>query len=148
MLQKLSLVKKIREVTDLWFFRIPFPNINPSIITLLAIPFSIAFIFLWEDHKVAAIVVFFLILLSDWLDGIIARQHKRASKKGWFIDTITDRVSEGIIFLVFFWPWFYLFLLNIILNIFSYFVKRNLILPIRSVFFLYIIILYSYYYFS
>ena len=90
----------------------------------------------------------FCCLLSDWLDGIIARHHHRASEKGWFIDVITDRISEGIIFSIFFWPWFYLFILNILLNFISYFIKKNLTMPLRFAFFIYIIILYTYNYFQ
>ncbi len=146
--QKIGIVKKFRDVSDLWVLRLPMPNINPSIITLLAIPFSIAFIFLWEDQKAWAIILLFCCLLSDWLDGIIARHHHRASEKGWFIDVITDRISEGIIFSIFFWPWFYLFILNILLNFISYFIKKNLTMPLRFAFFIYIIILYTYNYFQ
>ncbi|MDZ7798549.1 MAG: CDP-alcohol phosphatidyltransferase family protein [Patescibacteria group bacterium] len=148
MAEKLKMVRKLREIIDFWILKLPWPNINPSYITILAIPLSIAFIFSWADHKILAIVILFFVIIFDWLDGVVARKYNRASYKGWLIDTITDRFSEGIIFIFFGGAWFYLFLVNVILNIVSGFFKKNLILPLRLIFYLYLIFVYTYSYFS
>ncbi|MFH0952145.1 MAG: CDP-alcohol phosphatidyltransferase family protein [Patescibacteria group bacterium] len=148
MSEKLNVINKIRELSDWWLYRLPWPNINPSIITFLAIPFSIAFILLWDDHRTLSFIFLILTLTADWLDGVIAKKHKRDSRKGWYIDVITDRISEGIIFLKFFHPWFYFFLLNVILTAISAKIKKNfLIVGLRQLLFLYLISLYTFLYF-
>ncbi|MFC1662597.1 CDP-alcohol phosphatidyltransferase family protein [Patescibacteria group bacterium] len=146
--QKLSIIQKCREITDLWIRRLPLPNINPSIISFLAIPFSLAFIILWDDNQTAAFIFLALTLITDWLDGILAKKHHRESEKGWVIDTVTDRLSEGIIFLKFFNPWFYVFLANIVLSLISYKSKKAILIPLRQVFFLYIIMKYTLHFFN
>jgi len=148
MAEKLKIIGKSREIIDFWILKLPWPNINPSCITILAIPLSIAFIFSWADNKILAIVILFLVIIFDWLDGVVARKYSRASYKGWLIDTITDRFSEGIIFIFFGGIWFYLFLVNILLNVISGFLKKNLILPLRVAFYLYLIFIYTFSYFS
>jgi phosphatidylglycerophosphate synthase len=145
---KIGLIHKAREVCDLWLLRLPIPNINPSLISYLALPVSLAFILLWDKNELLALIMLVIVLILDWLDGLVAKKYKRASEKGWLIDVTTDRLSEGIIFIVFIYPWFYLFLFNIFLTYFSYKLKKfSLILPLRQLFFIYLVVYYSFYYF-
>jgi len=53
------------------------------------------------------------------------------------VDVVSDRLSEGIIFVPFFVPWFFLFSLNNILAIFSFTRKKHIILPLRHIFIIY-----------
>lgn len=145
---KIGFVQKAREVCDLWLLRLPMPNVNPSVISYLALPFSLAFILLWDKNELISLIFLIIVLIFDWLDGLVAKKYRRASEKGWLIDVATDRFSEGIIFAYFFHPWFYFFLANIILTLISYKVKRHIfILPLRHFFFLYLIAYYTFYYF-
>ena len=145
---KLGIIRKSREVTDFWILRLPLPNINPDIISYLALPFSLAFVCCWDRYRLISFILFVLTLIIDWLDGLVAKKHNQVSEKGWVIDVVTDRLSEGIIFLRFFQPWFYFYVLNIFLTYLSYkFRKFSLILPLRQFFFLYLVIYYSAYYF-
>lgn len=43
-------------------------------------------------------ILFYFILLTDWLDGQLARGLNKVSKKGEFLDTIADRTSIIIFF--------------------------------------------------
>lgn len=69
--------------------------ISPVIILLLII----APIYKSMLAYIVVLVLSYLFLLSDWLDGQIARGTKKTSKKGAIIDSIADRFST-IIFLV------------------------------------------------
>jgi len=145
---KIGFIAKSREVIDFWLLRLPWPNIEPNLISYLALPASLAFILVWPVNKLAALIILMVVLILDWLDGLVAKKFGKASEKGWVIDVVTDRLSEGIIFAYFFHPWFYFFLLNILLTLFSYkFKKFSLILPLRHLFFLYLILFFSFYYF-
>ncbi|MFH1367400.1 MAG: CDP-alcohol phosphatidyltransferase family protein [Patescibacteria group bacterium] len=145
---KFELINKSRKVIDLWILRLPLPNINPSLISFLALPFSLAFILLWDKNKLISLILLMIILILDWLDGLVAKKYGRSSERGWLTDVSTDRFSEGIIFLIFITPWFYLFLLNIFLTYFSYKLKKfSLILPLRQLFFIYLVAYHTFYYF-
>jgi len=45
-------------------------------------------------------ILFYFVLLTDWLDGAIARGLNKTSKKGEFLDAIADRTSIIIFFVV------------------------------------------------
>ena len=145
---KIALVAKARELSDYWLMRLPWPNINPSLITGIAVPLSLVFVFLWDKYPFWAFLALSVSLVTDWLDGIIAKKYHRASEKGWLADVITDRICEGIIFAKFFTPWFYFFLFNILMTFLSYKLKKQmLILSLRHLFFLYLIAYHSFLYF-
>ena len=145
---KIGIIHKSREVIDLWLLRLPWPKVNPNLISYLALPFSLIFILLWDKYELLSFFVLVVVLLLDWIDGLVAKKYHSTSEAGWVVDVTTDRLSEGIIFIHFFHPWFYLFLVNILLTAASYkFKKFSLILPLRHLLFLYLIAYYSFYYF-
>lgn len=145
---KLGFIEKSRAVIDFWMLRFPWPKISPNLISYLALPFSLVFIFLWRPFPLLALIILMIVLFLDWLDGLVAKKYHLASEKGWLVDVATDRFSEGIIFAYFFHPWFYFFVANVILTFISYKVKRHIfILPLRQAFFLYLIVYYSFYYY-
>ena len=80
-------------------------------------------------------------LFLDGLDGAVARRyHRRTSGRerahGQLVDVLSDRASEGILFVIppFFWPWFPLFLVNILLGFLTLKYQRALIFPLRHLF--------------
>jgi len=73
----------------------------------------------------------------DWLDGLVARKYHLVSEEGYMVDVAADRLSEGILFVMFMMPWFYLFALNNIMTILSFKEKKHIILPLRQAFLIY-----------
>lgn len=69
--------------------------LSPLIISLLII----APIYSSKLAYVLVLILSYLFLLSDWLDGQVARGTRKTSKKGAILDSIADRFST-IIFLV------------------------------------------------
>lgn len=69
----------------------------PNIITLFriaAIPLIIAMYYVdWEYAKWAALILFVLSAISDWLDGYLARLYKMTSSFGRFLDPIADKLA-------------------------------------------------------
>lgn len=135
---KLEIVKKLRAMTDYYLLRLPLPKINPNIVSGLSIISSLGFVLSLSESSLKLPFAFLIItLLLDWLDGLIAKKHSLASEKGYIVDVASDRLSEAIIFIPFFFPWFYLFTINMILTMFSFVGNRHIILPLRAIFAVY-----------
>lgn len=137
---KLGIVKKLRAITDYYVLRLPLPRINPNILSGLSIISSLGFILslsLSESSLKLPFAFLIITLLLDWLDGLIAKKHCLASEKGYIVDVASDRLSEAILFIPFFFPWFYLFTINMILTMFSFVRNRHIILPLRLIFAVY-----------
>jgi phosphatidylglycerophosphate synthase len=77
--------------------------IHPNVVTIIAVLFSIAgFVsFLYSDFLVG-FAFFVLAFLLDAVDGAIARAKGLVSKKGAFLDGISDRVVEFFLVLALF----------------------------------------------
>ena len=126
-----------RKVLDFFEKKIRTPKINPSWMQVIAIFLSIYYLFLSSD--IVKIFFIIIVLITDWLDGAIARQQKKASFKGWMIDVLVDRLSEGFIFWAeistsFGFIFFLLWILNIILSIYSVKTKKHILLALRFLF--------------
>lgn len=82
-------------------------NITPNQVTLTRLfilsPIIILLLFLAPILGLRILyliitVLFYLILLTDWLDGTIARGLNKTSEKGEFLDSIADRTAVIIFF--------------------------------------------------
>ena len=135
---KLGFVEKTRKKTDKPLLDLPLPKISPNKISALSIITSLLFLLVFPYSKVGAFLLIIATLALDWFDGLIAKKYKLASEKGYVVDMTADRMSEGLI-LVLFPPWFVLFTLNNILSIFSFVKKKHVIIPLRHIFALYFI---------
>lgn len=134
---KLKYVRKIREITDYIFLKLPLPKVNPNIISGLSILTSLLFILSLKYSLILAFVLIISTLLFDWFDGLIAKKYSLCSDEGYIVDVTSDRLSEGIMFIPFFIPWFYLFVLNSILTVFSFAKNKHIIIPLRHIFAIY-----------
>jgi len=134
---KLKWVRRIREATDRAFLKLPLPNIKPNIISGLSILTSMLFILVLKYSLILAFILIIATLLLDWLDGLVAKKRNSCSEEGYMVDVVSDRLSEGIMLIPFFVPWFYLFALNSILTLLSFAKSRHIIIPLRHLFLVY-----------
>ncbi|MEO0097098.1 MAG: CDP-alcohol phosphatidyltransferase family protein [candidate division WOR-3 bacterium] len=75
-------------------------KISPTIITLSGLFFSLfAGYFYYKGNFLIAGIFLIFIALADTIDGELARKGERVSKKGAFLDSIIDRLTEFFIFL-------------------------------------------------
>jgi len=127
-------VRKLDHVVE----SLPLPRVNPNLISGLSILLSLVFILI--QNQLAAVFVLLLVLVLDYLDGAVARKYNTQSEEGYVVDVASDRMSEGIIFSLFFFPWFFLFSLNCLLSLLS--VKKNIhiIIPLRHIFLVFIVV--------
>lgn len=140
---KMDWVLNLRSFIDKYPLMLPLPKIHPNSVSAMSVICSIVFIILVQkSYLVVALIVLLVILLLDWMDGLIAKKFGLQSKEGYICDVTADRLSEGIIFLFFFNPWFFLFTLNTLLTLFSFKRKIHLILPLRHIFTIFFIIKY------
>lgn len=119
-----------------------FPVKDPNFYQVLSLSISVLFLFIENLYTRAVLVA--LVMFLDWLDGAVARRYKLANRKGWLTDVVVDRVSEGFIFasILFSIPgkiFFTLYLINITLSMCSIKSEKHLILPLRFLYFIYLI---------
>ena len=77
-------------------------GLTPNQYTLISLLFVIiSFYFLIKTNLILALIFFLLAAILDFIDGAVARFTKKATKKGAYLDTISDRYVEGIILLGF-----------------------------------------------
>lgn len=77
--------------------------LKPNHWTLLSIFFALFYLlFLWKGKLNFALFSFFVSSFLDFVDGAVAREKGLATKKGAYLDTISDRYVEAIFLLGFF----------------------------------------------
>lgn len=125
---------------------LPIPKVNPSVYQVLAL--VVSFLLLYPMPLVLVTVLVLLTLVFDWYDGSTARRHFKTSIKGYYIDVFVDRISEVLIFAgaafqgislgtfpvgaVF----YFLVLINILLEFVSIKTKKHISLPLRFIYLL------------
>jgi len=131
---KSECVKKLRAVIDSVGLQLPLPRINPSLVSALSIVTSLAFVLVLRHSPAAALSLAVVTLLLDWFDGLIAKKYEMCSREGYLVDLAADRVSEAILFIPYFVPWFYLFIVNSALAVLGIAKHKHILLPLRAAF--------------
>ncbi|MCF3932162.1 CDP-diacylglycerol--glycerol-3-phosphate 3-phosphatidyltransferase [Acuticoccus sp. M5D2P5] len=76
----------------------------PNILTILRClgVFALAVLLVWPfgDVRLAALIVFVLAALTDWLDGYLARKLNQISAFGRMLDSIADKLLVGVALLM------------------------------------------------
>lgn len=134
---KFGFVNKFRDKLDRIGLALPLPNVHPNMISGFSILTSFAFLALFRFSVILSFLFLVLTLLLDWFDGVVAKKYFRVSEEGYLADLTSDRLSEGIMFVIFF-PWFCLFVVNCLLSMISVVRRKHIILPLRHVFILYL----------
>ncbi len=68
------------------------PNII-SLLRILFIPVIIATIFIdFPNHYYIALILYLVVMISDLVDGFIARKYKTETKLGRFLDPLADKL--------------------------------------------------------
>jgi hypothetical protein len=137
---KAAVVRALRERADRLLLRLPLPRMNPSYLSGASLVATLLFLAVLRHSSVAALVLLVIIVLLDWLDGITAQKHELCSEQGYMIDLAADRISEGLLFIPFFVPWFYLFVLNTLLTVVSFVRQKHTILSLRQAFLIYFVV--------
>jgi phosphatidylglycerophosphate synthase len=97
--EKREKFKKIEVKTGEIFSKL---GLTPNQYTLISLFFVIlVFYFLIKVNLIEGLIFFLFATILDFIDGAVARFTKKATKKGAYLDTISDRYVEGIILLGF-----------------------------------------------
>ncbi len=92
---RIKFIKELEVFIGKMFSHLPF---SPNFYTLLSLFFAfLSFTFMYFNEILYAGLCFFLAITLDFIDGAVARAKKLASKKGAYLDTITDRWVEIIL---------------------------------------------------
>ena len=77
------------------FRSLPF---TPNQVTVAGLSLNaVAAVLIYEEHFVWATVAFITGSILDILDGALARSHGKLTQFGSFLDSTTDRISEGFV---------------------------------------------------
>jgi phosphatidylglycerophosphate synthase len=95
--EKREKFKKIEEEIGRIFSKL---GPSPNQYTLNSIVFGIfCFVSLIFKNFVLALIFFLISAILDFIDGAVARYSGKVTKVGAYLDTISDRFVEGLIFL-------------------------------------------------
>lgn len=136
---KMDFSLKMRKPIDRFLRSLNIPKVDPNKISGSSLVLSVFFPISMVYSRFLAILILFLVLVLDYLDGFIAREYGLDDQEGYIVDVAVDRVSEGLIFLSVINPWFFFFALNNLLTIVSFKNKRHVILPLRHFFLVFLI---------
>ena len=74
---------------------------NPNKVTFLSLIFSLlASYFLYIDKKIYSIIFYLIGYILDCTDGKMARRYNETTKFGIIFDLATDKITNGILFLI------------------------------------------------
>lgn len=74
-------------------------GVGPDLLTAFGLACSVATAFLiGSGHLIWAVVGIVVAGVSDLLDGALARRSGRAGPRGAFLDSVTDRISDALLF--------------------------------------------------
>lgn len=79
-----------------------YPNQLSLLRLILAPIFLILFLSDGAYHKEIAFAVFFVAVMTDWYDGVIARKYGMTSRLGIFLDPLADKVLTSCAFILFY----------------------------------------------
>lgn len=128
----LPLFDSVRNCYERAADRLPIPNVSPKLLSGASLFLSIVFMVLsFRGFLSPAIAVLGIVFILDALDGIVARKYSKESEEGATIDFFTDRLSEGLVTLPFFFPWFIIFGINNLVSIIGLAKKRHTVFPVR-----------------
>jgi hypothetical protein len=143
---KLQVRKRVRKVRDgvkgfgkRHIKRIPMPPYHHALLSLSLISALFAMICFSRSPKLALIFLI-LMLALDLLDFAITEKYFLHSNSRHIRDQMADRLSEAILFIQFFNPWFFLFTVNCVLTIAGYIKRRNISMPLKVLFVIYFVI--------
>jgi len=95
--EKREKFKKIENIVGKIFSKL---GPSPNQYTLNSIAFGIfCFVSLIFRNFILALIFFLISAILDFVDGAVARYSGRVTKAGAYLDTISDRFVEGLIFL-------------------------------------------------
>lgn len=95
-----SLARRIARYLD----RITKGMITPNSVTMFGFLMHLPIVWLIVQHEFVWAAVFLLVFgLFDTLDGELARTQKRTTNSGMFLDSVTDRFKEIMIYLAILW---------------------------------------------
>jgi len=132
-----ALATPYRTLLNFFEQRVSLPDLNPSYYHAFGTVLSVLYLYSWNSWT--KILIVFLVIFADWLDGATARQFGKGGRAGYMIDVVTDRVSEALIFAaeagtllgqIFFLSW----IVNLLLAYYSVYSNKHTSLPLRFAF--------------
>lgn len=138
-----KLAKIYRDVLDKYEDKLVFPVKDPNFYQVVSVLLSAVFLF--KPGIVLGIVLLAVILISDWMDGAVARKYNLTCREGWMIDVVIDRLSEALIFVGYLGTivgkiFFGMYLINIVMSFYAVKSGKHLLIATRFFYLIYLLI--------
>ncbi len=79
--------------------KVTFGKLHPNVVTMVGLVMHLPIAYLIAtDRLIAAAILLVIFGLFDTLDGALARLQKRTSTTGMFLDSVTDRIKEVMLY--------------------------------------------------
>ena len=97
-----NMKKKIKSLLEPLAIPLEFLGLTPNSVTLISLFLALTAtpVFFFYS-KILAFFIFILSFILDSLDGALARKTRKVTKFGAYFDSLTDKISESLIFLCF-----------------------------------------------
>lgn len=121
----------------------PLPIKDPGFYQVIGL--SLSCVFLWDIGDLFRILLLFVVVMLDWMDGATARRYNLSSKEGYVIDVVSDRIGEGLVPLAILDTvegkvYFALYVINVALNLLTIKLNKHYSLALRPFFMFYLIV--------
>lgn len=141
--KRLGISRLYRFISENLGAALPLFNVNPNLISLIGFIFTIPAIIFINFYPLNVILIFVSLIL-DWLDGVYARRLNKVSYRGYMIDVTLDHLANILLSIALLNAYYgkvllTLSIVNIALLYYSLKIKRHIMFPIRMIIFLILI---------
>ena len=115
-------------------------TIYPNKIFGLTLVTSLLFLILIKNNPLLAIFILILTLILNYYGHILRRRYHHYNKSVLMCELASARLSESLLFILFLKPWYFFFIINCLLTLYTFNKKRVITVPLRGIFLVYLII--------
>lgn len=116
--------------------------IYPNKIFGITLITSLLFVILIKYNVLFAILMLLLTILMNYYGYLLRKKYYSNNESVLMCELASARLSESLIFILFLKPWYFFFIINCLLTLYTFNKKRVITLPLRGIFLIYLAIEY------
>jgi hypothetical protein len=119
-----------------------FEMIYPNKLFGLTLITSLLFVITIKKNALLAIFILLLTILINYYGYEVRKKYYQNNENALMCELASARLSESLIFILFLKPWYFFFIINCLLTLYTFNKKRVITLPLRGLFLAYLIVTY------
>jgi len=117
-----------------------FEMIYPNKLFGLTLITSLLFVITIKRNDLLAIFILLLTILINYYGYTLRKKYYQNNQSVLMCELASSRLSESLIFILFLKPWYFFFIINCLLTLYTFNKKRIITLPLRGIFLVYLVI--------